>query len=95
MATLGVEPGLRVARMCKALGHPARVAIVRYLRSRRGAPTCGELVSQLPLAQSTVSQHLRVLRDAGFVTAQNVPPRVLYRLELPAFDEFRRAVASL
>ncbi|MEK6609384.1 MAG: metalloregulator ArsR/SmtB family transcription factor [Gemmatimonadota bacterium] len=95
MATLGFDPGLRVARMCKALGHPARVAIVRYLKSRRGAPTCGEIVSQLPLSQSTVSQHLRVLQYAGFVTAQDEPPRVRYRLELPALDEFRRAVGSL
>lgn len=89
------EPGLRVAKLCKALGHPARVAIVRYLKARRGAPTCGEIVTQLPLAQSTVSQHLRVLQEAGFVTAQDEPPRVRYRLELPAFDEFRRALASL
>ncbi len=95
MATAGVDAGLRLARLCKALGHPARVQIVRYLKSLRGACTCGEIVDQLPLAQSTVSQHLRVLKDAGLIQGEVDPPRVCYCLDERVLDDFKRSVATL
>jgi ArsR family transcriptional regulator len=95
MTPLSGEPGHRLARLCKALGHPARVAIVRFLKTRRGGATCGEIVAQLPLAQSTVSQHLRVLGAAGLVSAAEAPPSVRYRLEPSGLDEVRRALGSL
>jgi ArsR family transcriptional regulator len=53
-----------LAILANALGHPARVRILRLLLSRDSCD-CGELVDELPLAQATVSQHLQVLRDAG------------------------------
>jgi ArsR family transcriptional regulator len=81
--------------LCKALGHPARVAIVRHLASRRGTCTCGEIVAQLPLAQSTVSQHLKVLKDAGLIVGDVEPPRVCYCLDERTLDELKRAVAAL
>jgi len=56
-----------LASVFRALGHPARLAIVKQLASRKEA-CCGEIVSHLPLAQSTVSQHLQVLKDAGLLT---------------------------
>ena len=54
----------QLATRLRALAHPARLALLREL-SQRNACTCGALVSALPLAQSTVSEHLRVLKEAG------------------------------
>jgi ArsR family transcriptional regulator len=91
----GIDGGLRLGGLCKALGHPARVTIVRLLSERRAGASCGEIVRQLPLAQSTVSQHLAVLARAGFLVSEGIPPRVVYRLDQPALDAFKRAVSSL
>ncbi|WP_269582652.1 ArsR/SmtB family transcription factor [Roseibium sp. Sym1] len=55
-----------LAAVFRALGHPARLAIVKQLAARSEA-CCGEIVNHLPLAQSTVSQHLQVLKDAGLL----------------------------
>jgi ArsR family transcriptional regulator len=55
-----------LARRLKALAHPARLAIVQLL-AERDECVCGEIVDDLPLAQSTVSQHLKALKDAGLV----------------------------
>jgi ArsR family transcriptional regulator, arsenate/arsenite/antimonite-responsive transcriptional repressor len=89
------DAGVRLARQCKALGHPARLAIVRYLAGRRGQCTCGDIVEQLPLAQSTVSQHLKVLKDAGLIVGEVEPPRVCYCLNAQALESFKRALAAL
>jgi ArsR family transcriptional regulator len=74
------EPGpadRETARLAKALGHPARVAILRMLLER-GECVCGVIVEGLPLAQATVSQHLKVLKDAGLVQGEVDGPRVCY-----------------
>ncbi|MCU0513784.1 MAG: metalloregulator ArsR/SmtB family transcription factor [Anaerolineae bacterium] len=70
---------LRLMQMMKALGHPARLQIFRYLRDN---PQCitGDLVEVLPLAQATVSQHLKVLRDAGLVCGTIEGPATCYCL---------------
>ena len=65
------------ARLAKALGHPARVAILRLLLTR-GDCICGDLVQRLPLAQATVSQHLKVLKQAGWIEGEIDGPRVCY-----------------
>jgi DNA-binding transcriptional ArsR family regulator len=57
---------LRVAKIAKALGHPARVAIIDYLIST-DACICGDIVDALNLSQSTISQHLRELKEAGII----------------------------
>lgn len=95
MAQAAFDPGLRLAKLCKALGHPARLAILRYLAERRTTCTCGEIVDQLPLAQSTVSQHLKVLKDAGLIVGEVEPPRVCYCLNQAALEALKRAVAAL
>ncbi|HSM93257.1 MAG TPA: metalloregulator ArsR/SmtB family transcription factor, partial [Anaeromyxobacteraceae bacterium] len=59
----GPEADEQLAELAKALGHPARVQIMRLL-VRREACVCGDIVDELPLAQSTVSQHLKVLKEA-------------------------------
>jgi ArsR family transcriptional regulator len=58
-----------LARLAKALGHPARVRILRLLLAR-DACYCGALVDELPLAQATVSQHLKVLKDTGLIIGE-------------------------
>ena len=65
------------AHLAKALGHPARVAILRLLLTR-GDCICGDLVDRLPLAQATVSQHLKVLKEAGWIQGEIDGPRVCY-----------------
>jgi ArsR family transcriptional regulator len=91
----GIDAGARLAALCRALGNPARSAIVRYLLSQKGACTCGAIVSHLPLAQATVSQHLKVLREAGWVRRSLEPPRVRYRLDPDTVQEFKRLAAAL
>jgi DNA-binding transcriptional ArsR family regulator len=79
--TIGVVSGelleSEVAVVAKALGHPARVRILRLLLGQRSC-FCGEIVEQLPLAQATVSQHLKVLRDAGLIQGEIEGPRTCY-----------------
>lgn len=92
---LGIDAGTRLATLCESLGNPARSAIVCYLQMQKGPCTCGAIVSHLPLAQSTVSQHLKVLREAGWVRRTVEPPRVRYRLDLDTLQEFKRLAAGL
>jgi ArsR family transcriptional regulator len=83
-----------LARFAKALGHPARVAILRRLLER-GECECGAIVSTLPLAQATVSQHLKVLKDAGLVTGEVDGPRVCYCADPKALDRFKALIQGL
>lgn len=69
-----------LARQAKALAHPARLAIIQLL-AQRNACVCGEIVDDLPLAQSTVSRHLKVLKDAGLVQGTIDGPSVCYCLD--------------
>lgn len=66
-----------LAAFAKALAHPTRVRIIRML-ARKEARMCSHIVDELPLAQSTVSEHLRILRHAGLVQANENGPRVSY-----------------
>jgi len=66
-----------LAVLAKALGHPARVRILRLLLARE-ACYCGQIVDELPLAQATVSQHLKVLRDAGLIVGEIEGLRTCY-----------------
>jgi DNA-binding transcriptional ArsR family regulator len=83
-----------LARLAKALGHPARVAIIRLLL-RRDTCVCGEIVDELPLAQSTVSQHLKQLKDAGLIRGEVDGPRVCYCVDEGAIALLRALVAGL
>jgi ArsR family transcriptional regulator len=83
-----------LARLARALGHPARVAILRMLL-RRDACVCGEIVDELPLAQSTVSQHLKQLKAAGLIRGEIDGPRVCYCVEPAAVSRLQTLVAGL
>jgi len=80
--------------MAKALGHPARVAIVRLLL-RRGECICGDIVERLPLAQATVSQHLKVLKEAGWIRGEVDGPRVCYCAAPGAGERFLALAGAL
>ena len=88
------DADVALARLAKALGHPARVAIVRMLLRRQGC-ICGEIVGELPLAQSTVSQHLKLLKEAGLVRGEVDGPRVCYCVEAGAVTLLKSLVGSL
>ena len=85
----GAEADEELAKLSKALGHPARVRILRML-SRKEARVCSQIVDELPLAQSTVSEHLRILKEAGLVRSSQDGPRVGYCID---FDGLRRLKA--
>ena len=83
----------RVAALAKALAHPARVQIVELLASQcecRGA----DVFAELPLAQSTVSQHLRVLKEAGIVAASPAGTSMVYCLDPAALSELGAIVTT-
>jgi ArsR family transcriptional regulator len=84
------ERDLKLAEWCKALSHPARIAILRNLASR-GECICGDLVIDLPLAQSTVSQHLKALKVAGLVQGEVDGPRSRYCVNRKNFEKFIKA----
>jgi len=83
-----------LATLTKALGHPARVQIMRLL-VRREACICGDIVDELPLAQSTVSQHLKVLKEAGLIRGEIDGPRVCYCVEPRTLRRLKALVGSL
>ncbi len=85
---------MELASLAKALSHPARVRIVRILL-RKDACVCGDLVDELPLAQSTVSQHLKVLKGAGLIRGEVDGPRVCYCIEPHALRRLRALVGAL
>jgi len=84
----------QLAAMAKALGHPTRVRILRLLVARNACAT-GDLVAELPLAQSTVSEHLRILREAGLIQGEIEGPRTSYCVNRTGLAAFQRAVSSI
>lgn len=90
----GDEADQELAALAKAVGHPARVQILRLL-SRRASCVCGEIVDELPLAQSTVSQHLKVLKEAGLIRGEIDGPRTCYCLEPRAMRRLKALIGGL
>jgi ArsR family transcriptional regulator, arsenate/arsenite/antimonite-responsive transcriptional repressor len=76
-----------LANLAKAIGHPARTAIVRFLLAG-GECICGDIVDRLPLAQATVSQHLKVLKEAGWIKGEVDGPRVCYCARRETLERF-------
>ena len=83
-----------LAKLTWALAHPARVRIVRLLLTRRTC-VCGEIVDAMPLAQSTVSQHLKILKECGLVHGEIDGPRVCYCINQKALQTLKKLVADL
>ena len=75
----------QIATIAKALGHPARVAIIEHLM-KVNACICGDIVNELPLAQPTVSQHLKELKNAGLIKGNIEGNAICYCIDEKAFN---------
>lgn len=82
------EDEIKLARFAKAMGHPARIAILKYLAS---LDTCcfADINKELPIAKATVSQHLSELKDAGLIQGTIEPPKVNYCLDPENWEKAR------
>ena len=78
-----------IATLAKALGHPARVAILEYLMSAKTC-ICGDIVNELPLAQPTVSQHLKELKNAGWIKGNIEGNAICYCIEETAIENLQQ-----
>jgi ArsR family transcriptional regulator, arsenate/arsenite/antimonite-responsive transcriptional repressor len=83
-----------LAEFAKAISHPARIAILKVL-AQKNECICGEIVEMLPLAQSTVSQHLKELKTAGLIQGTVDGPRSCYSINWKAFEKFSNDLGSL
>jgi ArsR family transcriptional regulator len=83
-----------LAKLAWAVAHPARVRILRILLARQ-ACICGELVDQMTLAQSTVSQHLKILKEAGIVQGEIDGPKVCYCVDPEVLLRLKDLIAAL
>lgn len=84
----------RVSALAKALAHPARIRIVAFLLSKPGC-IGGDIVDEIGLAQSTVSEHLRILKDAGLVQGTIDYPRICYSLDPAALEPLRALIDAV
>lgn len=88
---------IEMATLAKALGHPARIAIIEYLLSVDTC-ICGNIVDQLPLAQPTVSQHLKALKNAGLIKGNIEGNTICYcvdKTNLEKLNQFMQHISSL
>jgi ArsR family transcriptional regulator len=92
--THGPEADEELAAFAKAIAHPVRVRILRIL-ARNEARLCSHIVDELPLAQSTVSEHLRILRGAGLIQANEHGPRVGYCIVPSALARVKALLAAV
>ncbi len=83
-----------VARMAKALGHPTRIEILVFLASQNSC-FFGDIHDELPIAKSTVSQHLKELRDAGLIQGEIEAPKVRYCIHRENWEMARKLFADL
>ena len=82
-----------LSSLCKALAHPMRVQILHLLRERRCL--CGDLVDALPVAQSTVSEHLRILKEAGLIHDEADGPRRHYDVNERLLERLKALIAAV
>lgn len=83
-----------LAALARALGHPARVRILKLLGEQEGC-ICGDIVLKLPLAQSTVSQHLKQLQAAGLIQGEVDGPRICYCIDPRVLKRLKVLIAGL
>lgn len=83
-----------LAELCKALGHPARIRIIRFLAQRQDC-CCGPIVDEIGLAQSTVSQHLKILKDAGIIQGTIDGKNTCYCIADGSLDDVVRLLTNV
>lgn len=84
----------RIAKFAKALSHPARVAILKFLIKQQSC-ICGDIVNELPLSQSTVSQHLKELKEAGLIKGDIEGASVCYCIDPQEWQDAKRYLNEL
>ena len=89
-----LEEQTQLAEWSKAVAHPARIAILQFI-ARRNTCICGEIVDELPLAQSTVSQHLKELERVGLIKGEIEGTKVCYCLDRETILQFQRSAREL
>ena len=89
-----VHDTVTIAVLAKALAHPARLGIVKMLHERQGCIGC-DIVDRIGLAQSTTSEHLRILKTAGIITGEVEGPRVCYALTPSALEPLRQLLSEI
>lgn len=82
-----------LAALTKALGHPARIAILQFLASQKSC-MCGDIVEELPLSQSTVSQHLKELKNAGLIQGNIEGPSICYCIDIAAWHNAKEKLST-
>lgn len=85
---------IELANLAKALGHPARVAIIEFL-VKSNKCVCGDIVDELPLAQATVSQHLKELKNAGLIKGNIEGNSICYCVNQDAWKKFKKIFDGL
>lgn len=85
---------LELAAFAKALAHPARIAILQVL-AKQQACICGDIVSELPLSQSTVSQHLKELKNVGLIKGDVEGPSICYCIDEKNWQKIRSTFSAL
>jgi DNA-binding transcriptional ArsR family regulator len=83
-----------LASLAKALGHPARIAILQFLIKSKSC-VCGDIVQELPLSQSTVSQHLSELKKVGLIKGDIDGPSVCYCIDEKAWNKAKKTLGEL
>ena len=84
----------RLARLAKALGHPARIAILEQLLQRKSC-ICNDLVDELPLSQSTISQHLKELKEVGIIKGEIEGTSICYCIDEKVWAEAQKALNKI
>lgn len=84
----------KIANYARVLGHPARVAILKLLLKKQSC-VCGDIVGELPLSQSTVSQHLKELKEAGLIKGSIEGTRVCYCVDDKEWNKARKSIVGL
>jgi DNA-binding transcriptional ArsR family regulator len=88
------EQQIRLARYAKALGHPVRVYVLELL-SKQSCCYSGDLSEELPIAKSTLSQHLKELKDAGLIQGQIEAPKIKYCINRENWNEAKTLFKAL
>jgi DNA-binding transcriptional ArsR family regulator len=83
-----------IAAFSKALGHPARIAILQFLAKSKSC-MCGDIVEELPLSQSTVSQHLKELKSVGLIKGTVEGPSICYCIDEKNWSKIKNALGDL
>lgn len=82
-----------LAEIFKILGHPARLSIINYLFENPGC-ICNDIVSELPLSQSTISQHLKELKSIGLIKGEILPPKVCYCIDFEKWESINKKISD-